>query len=100
MKMMSMMESHDGIKFEFNLPLSQTFQAGMGWSFSNSKPPKFEVNTVLTFVDAEKMGPFANPDEMSMLQVRTDSTGFMELHSKIALGNGFSVAPEAFFMNN
>lgn len=72
----------------------------MSWLYSNSKPPKFEVSTALTFADPEKMGPFASPDEMSMVQIRTDSTGFLELHSKVALGNGLSVSPEAFFMNN
>lgn len=100
LKMMSMVEPLDGIKFDFNLPLSQTFQTGFGWNFSNTKPAKFELTSVLSFVDPEKMGPMMNPDEMSMIQVRTDSTGFFEAHTKFNLGNGFSFNPECFFMNN
>jgi hypothetical protein len=100
LKMMSMHENLDGVKFEANLPLSQTFQTGLAWVFSNTKPAKLEVNTMLSLMDPSKAGPLANPEEMSMLQCRTDSTGYMEFHSKFFLGNGISISPECFFMNN
>ena len=41
-----------------------------------------------------------NPDEMSMIQARSDSTGFLEVHSKFNLGHGYSVSPEIFYMNS
>ena len=100
LKMMSMTEPLDGVKFDLNLPVSQTFQAGFGFNFSNTKPSKFELTTVLSLVDPKKQGPFGNPDEMSMIQARSDSTGFLEVHSKFCLGEGYSISPEVFFMNN
>lgn len=43
LKMMSMMEPIDGIKFEFMAPLSPRFQLGGSWVFSNTKANKFEL---------------------------------------------------------
>lgn len=57
--------------------------------------------SVLSIIDpSTKPGPMMNPDEMSMIQARSDSTGFLEVHSKFNLGHGYSVSPEIFFMNS
>lgn len=99
--MMTMTEPLDGIKFDVNVPFSQTFQAGFGFTFSNTKPAKVDVTSVISFMDPTNMNPMQmNPDEMSMIQTRHDSTGFLEVHSKFAMGNGYSLSPEMFFMNN
>lgn len=82
LKMFSMVDPNDGVKFDFNIPFSQTFQAGLGFVFSNTKAAKVELNSALTFVDPKNMNAFTNPDELSMIQARTDSTGFLEIHSK------------------
>lgn len=57
--------------------------------------------SVLSIMDPSKPpSPMMNPDDMSMIQARTDSTGFLEVHTKFNLGNGYSISPEIFFMNN
>lgn len=59
-----------------------------------------ELTNALTLADPTKMNPYTNPDELSMVQTRSDSTGYMEIHSKFQLGDGWSISPEIFFMNN
>ena len=48
LKMMTMVEPLDGIKFDFMAPLSPKFQVGGSWVFSNTKANKFELHTSLS----------------------------------------------------
>lgn len=47
LKMMTMMEPLDGFKVDLMLPLSQAFQLGGSWNYSNTKPNKFELVTAI-----------------------------------------------------
>ena len=76
LKMLTMAEPLDGIKFDFMAPLSQRFQIGGSWNFSNTKANKFELHTVLSSLSNNPMG-----DEMSFIQSKTDSTGKLEFSS-------------------
>ena len=38
-------------------------------------------------------------DEMSFISTRSDSTGRLEVSGNMNLGNGFSLKPEGFFMD-
>ena len=44
--------------------------------------------------------PMMNQDEISYISSRSDTTGKLEVSSSVNLGNGFSLKPEAFFMDN
>jgi hypothetical protein len=48
LKMLTMVEPIDGIKLDFMAPLSQRFQLGGSWNFSNTKPNRFELQTALS----------------------------------------------------
>jgi hypothetical protein len=54
-KMMTMVEQLDGIKFDFMAPLSPKFQLGGSWTFSNTKPNKFELNSALSSATGNTM---------------------------------------------
>lgn len=43
LKMMTMSDPLDGMKFDVMLPLSPRFNLGGSWVFSNTKPNKFEL---------------------------------------------------------
>ena len=43
LKILTMSEPLDGIKFDFMAPLSPKFQLGGSWVFSNTKANKFEL---------------------------------------------------------
>ena len=42
-----MAEPLDGMKLDFTVPLSQRFALGGGWTYSNTKPNKFELTCAL-----------------------------------------------------
>jgi hypothetical protein len=54
--------------------LSQRFQIGGSWNFSNTKSNKFELHTVLSSLSSNPM----MGDEMSFVQTKSDSTGKIE----------------------
>jgi hypothetical protein len=54
LKMMTMSDCMEGVKFEFAVPVSQKCQLGLGWNFHTTKAPKFEYNMML-------MGGTPNP---------------------------------------
>ena len=54
LKMLTMMEPNDGIKFEFMAPISPRLQLGGGWVYSNTKPAKFELQTALTSATSQQ----------------------------------------------
>jgi len=43
LKILTMQEPLDGIKFDFMMPISQRFQLGGSWVFSNTKTSRFEL---------------------------------------------------------
>lgn len=77
-------------------PLSQRFQLGGSWVFSNTKTSKFELNTALSSMSG---GHPMMQDEMSFISTRSDSNGKLELSGSLNLGNNFSVKTEGFFMD-
>lgn len=95
LKMMTMVDATDGIKFDFMAPLSPKFQMGGSWSFSNTKANKFELNTALSSATGNMM----NQDEMSFVSTRSDSTGKLEFSGSYNMGNNFSLKAEGFFMD-
>lgn len=72
--MLTMVEPLDGVKFDFMFPLSQRFQAGASWVFSNTKANKFEMQGILSSLNENPM----MGDEMSYIQAKTDSLGKLE----------------------
>lgn len=98
LKAMSFLEPVDGIKFDFMAPLSQRFQVGGSWVFSNTKTNKFELNSALSSMSGNN--PMASQDEISFVSTRSDSTGKLEFSGQLNLGNGFSMRPEGFFMDS
>lgn len=50
LKMLTMADPSDGMKIDFMVPLSQRFNLGGSWAFSNTKPNKFELNTSLNSI--------------------------------------------------
>jgi|Laugresu1bdmlbdd_1035124.scaffolds.fasta_scaffold175028_1 hypothetical protein len=53
LKMLTMGDPTDGMKFDFMVPLSQRFNLGGSWNFSNTKPNKFELHTALSSLSAQ-----------------------------------------------
>lgn len=72
---------------------------GGSWVYSNTKANKFELHTALSSMPSGN-NPMMSQDEMSFISTRSDSTGKLELSSSWNLGNGFSIKPEGFFMDN
>lgn len=75
LKMLTMADPTDGMKLDFMVPLSQRFNVGGSWAYSNTKANKFELHTALSsLIGANPM----NQDEMSFVSTRSDSTGKLE----------------------
>lgn len=53
LKMLTMAEQLDGMKFDFMVPLSPRFNLGGSWNFSNTKANKFELHTALSSLSAQ-----------------------------------------------
>jgi Eukaryotic porin len=96
LKMLTMADPLDGMKLDFMLPLSQRFQLGGSWLFSNTKASKFELHTALSSLAAANP---MNQDEMSFVSTRSDATGKLEFSGQYNLGKGMSVRSEGFFMD-
>ncbi len=95
LKMLTMVEPLDGIKFDLMAPLSQRFQIGGSWNFSNTKSNKFELHTVLSSLSSNPM----MGDEMSFVQTKSDSTGKIEFSGQLNLGTNLFARTEGFFMD-
>lgn len=93
--MLTMVDPIDGVKFDFMAPLSQRFQLGGSWVFSNTKTSKFELSAALSSLGNPMM-----QDEMSFVHTRSDSTGKLELSGSLNLGNNISLKTEGFFMDS
>lgn len=97
LKMLTMVEPLDGIKFDFMMPLSPRFQLGGSWNFSNTKSNKFELHTALSSMTGNN--PMMSQDDMSFVSTKSDSTGRLEFSGSYNLGNNFSFKSEGFFMD-
>lgn len=94
LKMLTMADPVDGVKFDFMAPLSQRFQLGGSWNFSNTKANRFELSTALS-----SMGNPMMQDEVSYISTRSDSSGKLEFSGSLSLGNSLSLKSEGFFMD-
>lgn len=74
LKMLTMVDPVDGIKFDFMAPLSQRFQLGGSWNFSNTKANRFELSTALSSLSGNPM----MQDDVSFISTRSDSSGKLE----------------------
>jgi hypothetical protein len=52
MKILTMAEPLDGMKFDFTVPMSQRFALGGSWTYSNKKPNKFDLTCALNSLSA------------------------------------------------
>ena len=95
LKMLTMVEPVDGIKFDFMAPLSQRFQLGGSWNFSNTKANRFELSTALSSLSANPM----MQEDVSFISTRSDSSGKLEFSGSLSLGNNISLKSEGFFMD-
>ena len=82
LKMLTMSEQLDGMKFDFMVPLSPRFNIGGSWNFSNTKPNKFEMHTALSSLSGANP---MNQDDMSFVSTRSDSTGKLEFSGQSAI---------------
>ena len=98
LKILTMQEPLDGIKFDFMMPMSQRFQLGGSWVFSNTKTSRFELQTALSSLGSGN--PMLAQDEMSFVSTRSDSTGRLEMSGSLNLGNQWSLRSEGFFMDS
>ena len=74
LKMLTGVESNDGFKFDFHLGLSQKFNVGSSWYFSNSQPSNFSLNAMFS----PNMSPL-NMSKVNMINVKKDINGRMEV---------------------
>jgi hypothetical protein len=105
-KMMTMAESLDGLKFDIAAGISPKFQLGASWFFSNSKPANFSLMTTYTGIPDSVIDAMMNhvpgspppsppnQDEISVIQAKKDSGGRLEFHSQYPLGAGLSLRGE------
>lgn len=96
-KMLTMSEQLDGMKFDFMVPLSPRFNLGGSWNFSNTKASKFELHTALSSLSGQNP---MNQDDMSFVSTRSDSTGKLEFSGQYAIASGLSLRSEGFFMDS
>jgi len=97
LKMMTMADPLDGMKFDVMMPLSQRFNLGGSWVFSNTKPNKFELQCALSSLSA---GNPMNQDEVSFVSTRSDATGKLEFSGQYSIIKDLSLRAEGFFMDS
>jgi len=96
LKMMTMSDPLDGMKFDVMLPFSSRFNLGGSWVFSNTKPNKFELHTALSSMSANNP---MNQDEVSFVSTRSDASGKLEFSGQYSLIKDLSLRAEGFFMD-
>jgi hypothetical protein len=77
LKIFTYFDNVDGFKFDVMAPLSQKFQVGGSWVYSNTKSNKFDLNCVLTSTPPSG-NQMMSQDDMSFISTRSDSTGRLE----------------------
>jgi hypothetical protein len=85
------------MKLDFTVPMSPRFAMGGSWTYSNTKPNKFDLTCALNSLSG---GNPMNQDEMSFIQTRSDSSGKMDFSGQYALGKALSLRAEGFFMDS
>ncbi len=96
-KMMTMSEGLDGLKFDINLGLTPKFQLGASWNFSNNpkQPPNFTLMTMFS----PNMSP-QNMGRMDFINIKKDVAGKMEFNSCYYLADTLSLHCEGYFPND
>lgn len=93
-KMMTMCEAIDGLRFEINGGLSEKFQLGGAWNFSNTKPSNFS----LTAMFSPNMNPYS-AEGMNFINCKKDVGGKMEFVSNYHITNSLTFKTEGFMPN-
>jgi hypothetical protein len=93
-KIMTQCEALDGLRFDVSGGLSERFQLGGSWNFSNTKPSNFSINTMLH----SKMDQFSN-DGMNFINCKKDVVGKMEFVSNFHITSDLTFKAEGFFPN-
>lgn len=95
-KMLTMNEGLDGLKFDINLGLTPKFQLGGSWNFSNS--PKQPPNFTLMAMYSPNMSP-TNMGKMDFVNLKKDIAGKLEFNSQYFLSDTVSLHAEGYFPN-
>jgi hypothetical protein len=93
-KMLTQCEKLDGLRFDVSGGLSEKFQLGGSWNFSNTKPSNFSLMAMF----APNMSPYAT-DGMNFINVKKDVLGKMGFVSNYHLTKSLSFKAEGFFPN-
>lgn len=93
-KMLTTCEALDGLRFEMSMGLTEKFQLGGSWNFSNSKPSNFSLTTMFS----PNMNPYSDTG-MNFINCKKDVGGKMEFVSNYHLSNSLTLKAEGFFPN-
>ncbi|CAI2373374.1 unnamed protein product [Moneuplotes crassus] len=94
-KMLTTCEALDGIRFDFSMGLSEKFQLGGTWNFSNTKPSNFSLMTMYS----PNMSP-VNQEGMNFINCKKDINGKMELVANYHILKDLIFKAEGFFPND
>jgi len=94
-KMMTTCEALDGIRFDFNMGLSEKFQIGGSWNFSNTKPSNFALTTMYS----PNMNPYSQ-EGMNFINCKKDVNGKMEFVTNYHLLKSLTFKAEGFFQSD
>ena len=94
LRMLSMCEQLDGLRFDVAGGLSEKFQLGTSWNFSNTKPSNFTLITTFS-----PNGSQQNMDSANVIHCKKDAGGKLEFVGIYHLMKGLSLRTEGFFPN-
>ena len=94
-KMLTTCEALDGIRFDCSMGLSEKFQLGGSWNFSNTKPSNFSLTTMYS----PNMNPYS-AEGMNFINCKKDVSGKMEFVSNYHILESLSFKAEGFFPND
>lgn len=93
-KMLTQCEAIDGLRFDISAGLSEKFQLGGSWNFSNTKPSNFSLMTMFS----PNMSPYSQ-DGMNFINCKKDVGGKLEFVGNYHLPKDISFKAEGFFPN-
>lgn len=93
-KMLTSCEQLDGLRFDIAGGLSEKFQLGGSWNFSNTKPSNFSLNAMFS----PNMSPYS-AEGMNFINCKKDVGGKMEFVGNYHLTNSLLFKAEGFFPN-
>ena len=93
-KMLTNVEQIDGLRFDVNLGLTQKFQLGASWNFSNRQPSNFSLMTMFS----PNMSP-QNMNRMNFINAKKDVTGKLEFNGNYFLTDTISLKAEGYMPN-